>query len=133
MMHYSRPMKLDALKQFSQLRNTLLQERADLEDRLARISELLGPAATPNRVGLSVSVAGSRTRKGRRRGGLSLREAILRVTAARPLTKEEILDAVKKLGYKFSTSKPIGSINWCLYQTGAFVRKDKRFGPKKGA
>lgn len=124
-------MKIDALKQFSRLRDTLLQERTNLEDRLAKINELLGSAVTANHRGPSMSRIGRKTRKGRRRGGLSLREAILKVTGAKPLTREEILGAVKKLGYKFSTSKPIGSINSCLYQSGAFVRRNGRFAPKK--
>jgi hypothetical protein len=47
------------------------------------------------------------------------------------MTKEEILAAVKKAGYRFSTARPMATINAYLYQKGAFVRKKGRFAPGK--
>lgn len=46
---------------------------------------------------------------------LTLREAISRATKTRALTKTEILEAVQKIGYKFSSADPMGSINAFLY------------------
>jgi hypothetical protein len=125
-------MKIDALKQFSKLRNALLQERSHLEQRLSQINALVGPETE---VKHAPTASGRGRRRGpggrRRRGKMSLREAIIQVTSAKPLTKEEILEAVKKIGYRFSTSKPLASINSHLYQKGAFVRHNGRFAPGK--
>src|SRR2546422_11538761 len=43
---YQQRMKLDALKQFSRLRNVLVTERTALEKRLGQINDLLGPTST---------------------------------------------------------------------------------------
>lgn len=60
---------------------------------------------------------------------LSLREAVRQATARKPLTKAEILEAVSKLGYKFSTNKPANSLNSVLYgDKKEFKNFDGRFG-----
>lgn len=123
-------MKLDALKQFSRLRDTLLHERTLLEERLAQINAIVGPAPATELSNPTLALRGPRRSRGRRRrNGLSLRHAIIKVTSGKPLTKEEILEAVKKLGYRFSTHRPMASINAYLYQKGAFVRRNGRFAP----
>jgi len=43
--------------------------------------------------------------------------------AKKVLTKEEILAAVKKAGYKFATKRPIATLNAYLNQKGKFVRR----------
>jgi len=126
------PMKIDTLKQFSKLRNALLQERSQLEQRLSQINALIGPEEEMEHAPASPGRGRRRGPRGRRRrSGISLREAIVKVTSAKPLTKEEILEAVKKIGYRFSTSKPLASINSYLYKKGDFVRHNGRFAPGK--
>ena len=112
-------MKLDSIKQFSRLRDSLVAERTQLQNRLSQIDEALGSSAP----GLTNGVS----RRGRGRGGLSLKAAIIQATTKKALTKEEILAAVKKAGYKFATTRPIATLNAYLYQKGKFVRRDGRF------
>lgn len=64
---------------------------------------------------------------------MSLREAVLKVTAEKPLTKPEIMEAVKKLGYKFNTKKPMDSLGTLLYKKkdgrNLFKNENGRFSP----
>ena len=126
---YLQGMKIDTLKQFSKLRDSLVAERSKLEKRLAQINGLLGVAIASG--GLGNGRGRGRGRggfKGRRgRGGLSLKAAIIQATSAKPLTKEEILATVKRMGYKFSTKRPMATLNAYLYQKGAFIRRDGKF------
>ena len=125
-------MKHDSLEQFARLRKTLLRERTILQRRLAQINTLVGPNSNADYAAVPANALLRPGRqRGRRRNPLSLRQAILQVTAAKPLTKEEILEAVKKVGYRFSTPRPMATINSYLYQKGAFVRRNGRFAPGK--
>jgi len=132
-------MKLDSLKQFSRLRNTLAQERTALEERLGQINDLLGPLSTSNHRAIRTlrrrvrrRARGARGGR-RRRGGLSLKQAIIKATRAKPLTKDEILAAVKQMGVKFATARPMASVNAYLYQKGQFKRRNGRLAPGKAA
>jgi hypothetical protein len=60
-------------------------------------------------------------------------EAISQVTAKKPLTIREIVEAVQKVDYTFSSSNPVNSVGAFLYGTGkkAFKRVDGRFSPAK--
>jgi hypothetical protein len=50
------------------------------------------------------------------------------------LTKEEILEGVKNLGYRFSTSNPLNSLGVILYGKKPKFRNDSgRFSPLGGA
>jgi hypothetical protein len=71
------------------------------------------------------------SRRGRGRRGLSLKAAIIQATAKKALTKEEILQAVKKAGVRFATRRPMATLNAYLYQKGQFVRRDGRFTAAK--
>ena len=58
---------------------------------------------------------------------------MVQVIKTRPLTKEEIVKEVKKIGYKFSTDKPINSVNQALYsQKSLFKNEDGKFSPRTG-
>jgi hypothetical protein len=130
-------MRLDSLKKFVSLRDALHKEKAELEARLAQINKALGaseslPAAAPA-VGRAPKAA-AKTKAPRAKGGrglnaMSLPQAVLKVTAEKPLTKEEILKAVEKLGYKFSTKKPLASLNVVLYSKKKFKQVDGKFSP----
>ena len=120
-------MQIDSIQQFTKLRNSLVAERGQLEKRLSQLNSLLGGGNEP---GSQQSARGVRG-KGRGRNGLSLKAAILQATAKKALTKEEILAAVKKAGYKFATKRPIATLNAYLYQKGSFLRRDGRFTAAK--
>jgi hypothetical protein len=63
-----------------------------------------------------------------------LREAVLQLTSQRAMTKEEILQGVKQLGYKFSTSNPLNSLGVILYgKNPRFKNEQGRFSPAGGA
>lgn len=122
-------MKIDSLKAFVQLREKLQREKSALEARLQRINEAL---AEPVAVGAAVAPTGPGRRRGR--NAISLPKAILQVTARKPMTKEEILDAVLALGYRFRTKRPLESIKPILYgRKPKFLRKDGKFSLASGA
>jgi hypothetical protein len=116
-------MKLDAIQQFTKLRNSLVAEKSRLEQRLSQLDLVLG-LSNGNGTGRTEGVARGR---GRGRRGLSLKAAMIQATAKKALTKEEILAAVQKAGYKFATKRPLATLNAYLYQKGQFVRRDGRF------
>ena len=43
---------------------------------------------------------------------MSLAEAVLTATKAKPLSKPEILTAIEKLGYKFTAKSPLNSAQY---------------------
>lgn len=105
-------MKLDSIKQYISLKESLVREQQELENRLREINAALGSVASEQAVAAKVPAAGGR--RGRR-SGLSLRTAVMQVLSERARTKEEILQAVAKLGYKFNTSNPMNSLGVILY------------------
>lgn len=148
----------DNLKEFVALRDALVQEKKQLLGRLAQIESVLGqanlsvaapaPAAAPVKgrrgrppgsskaapapkpVLEAVAVPGRRPRGGKRiRNRVSLREAIIAVTKTRAMTKEEILAAVQKDGYRFNAKDPMPSLNSVLYSKRQFQNKDGKFSP----
>jgi hypothetical protein len=58
----------------------------------------------------------------------SLREAVLRVTKDRPLTKQEILTRIEKIGYRTKAKNPMTVLNPLLYgKNPKFKRDNGRF------
>lgn len=123
-------MKIDSIKQYTALRESLVSEKQRLEVRLKAIDDALGfatPDAPVTEQAPLRSTAARAVRKGRR-GPFSLKTAVMRVTANQPRTKEEILEAVKKLGYQFKTSNPMNSLGVILYgKSPKFRRENGRF------
>ena len=132
-------MRIDTLKKFVSMRDTLAKEKVVLEARLAQINEALavspGPAASASKaVGESRGPATRgrgrrRAAKGRATNQLSLREAVMQVTKNKPLSRQEILDGVKKLGYQFAAKDPLNSLSTLLYTTKAIKNYGGKFGP----
>jgi hypothetical protein len=123
-------MKID-IRRYLSLRDSLLKEKSDLEVRLREINQALGQAgpATPSEVETPAapSTTGRRGRRGRR-GGISLRDAVLQATSGTQLTKEEILERVQALGYRFSTKNPMNSLGVILYgKNPKFRNENGRF------
>lgn len=118
----------DPLKQFTALKASMQAERARLVARLAELDQalgIIGASAAPAPVAAVVkAVKGPKVKAPKAAGKpagkrvkneLSLKEAVLKVLAAGPLSKEQILAAVAKLGYQFNAGKPINSLNTLLY------------------
>lgn len=126
--------KTDSLKQYVELRKALLTEKTKLEARLAQINEALGSqqqaeaptSKEPSPAAAEPTASGARSRV---RNSISLRTAAIQVTKAEPLSKAQILAAVKKLGYKFGVSDPIPSLNTVLYTKPKFKNVDGKFSP----
>lgn len=114
--------ELNTLKQYQAIRTKLEREREALRSRLSELDTVLN--------GSSVPVVRNGASHGR---DMSLKDAIAQVTAHKALSKKEIYEAVKGIGYRFTTAKPLSSINSLLYsKTGkaAFTRQDGKFAPK---
>ena len=131
-------MKRDPLKQFVVLRESLLSRQAELQAELKSINEALGVAGVAVAAAAAVPAAAGKRRgrvPGTRGGGrraknsISLKEAVLTVTKAKPLAKPEILTAVAKLGYKFAAKDPMNSLNTLLYTDKQIKNHGGKFGP----
>lgn len=137
----------DPLKQFIETRNSLVQEKKELEERLKQIEQALSGSAVvapkPGRASKAAAPAeepkaAARKVRGvrgkRAKNKMSLKEAVIQVTKDGPLNKQDILDKVQKdAGYKFSASNPINSLNQILYNKKLFVNEGGKFSPKPGA
>jgi hypothetical protein len=117
-------MKNDRIKQYVALRDSLLKERAGLVARLDEIEKVLA-------AGTAAPVASAPRGGGRIRNPMSLRQAIVTVTKDRPLTKQQILDAIHKLGYRFISPHPINSLNAVLYANRKFKNAGGKFSPAR--
>ena len=135
-------MRNDSLKLFVRLRRELTEERGSLEARLRQINEALGEMPLPSlspiqgATGQSTGAKGRRGRKGSG-GGQSLRDHVIAVLQGGAMSKEEVLTAVQKGGYKFSTNNPLNSLGVILYgKNPKFNRADGKFslvgGTSKG-
>lgn len=133
-------MKHDIVTRILQLHASLIKEKTSLEQRLAIINKALGSIGGVVSSGSpvsKVSVAIATPKPGKRGGArrrldnpMPLKKAIIQVTKPKPLTKEEILAAVLKLGYKFTGPNPMSSINVHLYTKGQFKKHSGgRFSP----
>ncbi len=144
-------MKTNPLQQLTALRRSLVAERDELTARLRELNAALGdesapaagaPVAAARRgrkpkalVAAVASVAAPAAKAGARRGrraknGLSLKEAVIQVTGKSGLTKAEILSAVAKIGYKFTSKNPANSLGTLLYgKNPKFKNKDGKFSP----
>ena len=124
-------MKAVSVQKFVSLRAALLKEKAALESRLAQIRNALDGTPAKTSAGPVAAPTKRRYRRRRARNSMSKTEAILKATAAKPLTKVEILKAVKDLGYKFTARDPINSLSATLYASKQIKNFGGKFGPAK--
>jgi hypothetical protein len=108
-------MKTTALNQFKKYRQELTKLRSNLQSQIDEIDEALGIVNNGHYPSQPAQSVQRRARRSNQKNAMSLREAITQVTSRKALTKQEIIDAVGKLGYRFSTSDPAGSVNALLY------------------
>jgi hypothetical protein len=130
----------DALKQFVDLKSRLTSERESLMRRLAQINQALADDATGVQVTVESPPApkqpraskgrAQRAHRGRGTNPISLREAVVKVTSDRPLTKKEIVDQVQKLGYTFRGRDPMNVLGTVIYgKNPNFKNEGGRFSP----
>ncbi len=134
----------DTIKQFAKLYASLIQEKKDLENRLGDINKALaGDLKAPKKAASkngrrkkakkkkAVPTNGRKKKKAatkkstnkkakkktakRAKNKTSLRLTIISVLGKKHLGKKEILAAVQKAGYKFSTKDPMNSLQVQLY------------------
>ena len=138
-------MKIDKLKQYVSLREQLLRDKAELESRLAEINKALGAVSSGTPAAATSVPAAKRGRKpaaaapvakapkggaGKRaKNTVSLREAVLAATKAKPLARQEILTAVQAAGYKFAAKDPLNSLSTLLYTDKGIKNYGGKFGP----
>jgi hypothetical protein len=123
-------MKLDALAQYTELREQLFGEKSQLEARLAELNQVLGfEGGLPAASATGQSVAASKPKRGRRAANtMSMREAVLQALSKGPLARKGIVKAVEDLGYVFKTSDPLNSIGSILYGKNTPVKnKDGKY------
>ena len=116
-------MRADPIARFVQLHRQLTSEKKHLEERLAKINRALSSFDAPR------GARSSAPATPQVRNPMSLKEAILRATSARALTKPEIYQAVEALGYHFRGKNPMNAINVQLYTKGQFKRQGRKFSP----
>lgn len=130
-------MKLDALKQYIHLRTQLTHERQRLTARIQEIDKALGnhaaaPAPKAPRVQTRsprVATLKPRARK-RVKNAISLKKAVLKVTANNPLTKPDIFAAIRKLGWTTTSKKPQKMLDVLLYgKNPKFKNQGGKFSP----
>ena len=118
-------MPKDSLKDFATLRHSLETERERISARLQSINAVLGDVPSPI---VKTSKLAKAKKDTRAKNELSLKKAIIKVTMDKALAKDEIFEAVKNLGYKFTTKKPLNSINVVLYgKKPKFKNQDGKF------
>lgn len=115
----------EKLKKFLEKRDSLLQTRARILEKIREIDHLLGNAGNS-----TTSQFGQRTK--RPKNELKLKEAIGKALADGPQNRRTILEAVQEMGYRFSTSNPLNSLSAALYTNKQFV-KDGHLFSLKGA
>jgi hypothetical protein len=122
-------MKIDALKQYAKLRQQLMEEKSQLEQRLNEINQVLGSEDTQRSPSQPASIEEAPARPVARRGrrsksdnSMSLREAVLKALEKGPLARKELVGAVEGVGYAFNTSNPLNSIGSVLYAKNTPVK-----------
>ena len=130
-------MKLTDVDQYVAMRAALAKEKAALEARLAAIKRALDgnagiPAAKPGRKpGAKPSPKAVVRRGPRAKNSMTMKEAIVQALGTKSLGRKELLEAVLKLGYKFSAKDALSSLSTVLYMDKAFKNTDGKFSVGK--
>jgi hypothetical protein len=124
----------DSVARFVALRASLLKEREALHNRLQQIETALGSVGESRWTHTSSLTSGPRKRgrPPRSGAGLSIREAIAKVTARQPMGLSELVDAVQRIGYRFESKNPRNSVGAYLYSPHGrkyFKRANGKFSP----
>lgn len=104
----------DILKQYQELHDSLKIKKSALIQEIQKIDKALNT---------------SKGQLNSEKCNLTLKEAITEITHKTPKTKKQILGELISMGYHFSTSTPINSVNATLYLKGAFSNENGYFSP----
>ena len=127
------------------MRAALAQEKAALEARLAAINRALDgntasptasptakPGAKPGRKPGAKPGPKPVVRRGpRAKNSMTMKEAIVQALGNKSLGRKELLEAVLKVGYKFSAKDALSSLSTVLYMDKAFKNTDGKFSLAK--
>ena len=133
-------MKNDPLKQYAKLRQQLIDEKSQLEARLAEINAVLEPegvripSSSLDRISteyLENLTKPTKSRRGRKPSAgntMPLREAVVKALSNGPLGRKDLVKAVEGVGYRFNTRNPLNSIGSVLYdKKGPIKSKGGKF------
>jgi len=125
-------MKHDVLRQFAALKKSRELEKAQLQDRLRKIEEVLNDS-TPTEPSPAKQARASKTGRRKAKNPMSLKKAVIKVLGKNSMTKPEILSAVQKIGYHFTGKNPMNSLGVLLYSNkSVFKNVGGKFGVRKG-
>ena len=108
-------MEFDTLQEFQELRQSLLDEKANTEDRLHQLTEVLKDDEIQSPTKCARSLPKLQDTNKQLKNNVKLREAGRQITFHRPLTRDEILTEIRNIGYKLSTRPPKASLNLILH------------------
>lgn len=117
-------MRSSTIKKFMAMREALVSEKAALEARLAEINEALGvaletdaaPAAPAKKRGRPAAKKTAALKRGpRAKNAKSLKAAVLDALGKKAMSRPDIVAAVEKGGYTFTTKNPVNSVSAMLY------------------
>jgi hypothetical protein len=80
-------------------------------------------------VKLATAPAAKPAGRKRAQNSVSLREAVLNATKAKPLSRQEILASVQSAGYVFTAKDPLNSLSTLLYTDKGIKNHGGKFGP----
>jgi len=126
-------MKPNILDQYLSLRKALHRERAQLEARLEQINRALSDtSAAPTASTKPLTRAVRRIKN-----SISMKAAVIEATTGHPMTKQEILEAIQKMGFRSASKNPMASLSTLLYgKNPRFKNVNGRFSalsPARGA
>ena len=126
-------MKITDVSQYVALREALVKEKSALEARLAAINRALegkNPGA-PAKPGRKPGRKAGAPRGKRAKNEMSMKEATVKALTGKALSRQELLAAVQKLGYKFTAKKPLNSLSTLLYTDKGFKNSGGKFSVGK--
>ena len=125
-------MKKDFLQQFVAVRQQLERQRADLHSRVLEIDRILNgtnlskPAGRAGGLHSNGVAAHRASRRGRGSNGMSMSDAAQRVLRSGPKNIGQLLEGLRKVGYRFASTNPKNSLAVMLYTN------KKLFNGKRG-
>ena len=118
-------MQSNSIEKYLRLRRALEAEREQLTNRLNEVNEALNAFGGGTPAGKASAAPRKSTRV---QNEMSLKEAVLRAIKGKSLSKDEVYDAILKLGYRFNTDNPLNSIGTVLYgKKPKFKNHDGKF------
>ncbi len=120
-------MEKDALQEFRDLRRSLLDEKAKIEDRLNQLTEALKNDKIQSPTKYARRLPEFRDTNKRFRNNVTLREAVRQITFHQPLTREEILTEIQRIDHPLSTRDLAGPLNSILHRDRQIKKKHGRY------